>query len=139
MDIYPTVLDAAELPPLPEQHRDGVSIMPLLDGNGTFDREALFWHFPHYGNQGGTPASSIRMGDYKLIEFFEDRHAELFDLRTDIGEEHNLAPSDPGRVRAMRARLAAWRNDIEAAMPTDNPDYVAWSDRAPSGRFAPGE
>jgi arylsulfatase A-like enzyme len=139
MDIYPTVLDAAELPPLPEQHRDGVSIMPLLDGNGTFDRDALYWHFPHYGNQGGTPAGSIRMGDYKLIEFFEDRHVELFDLRTDIGEEHNLAPSDPDRVRGMQARLAAWRSEIEAAMPTDNPDYDAWPDRAPSGRFAPGE
>ncbi len=136
MDIYPTILEAAELPPRPEQHRDGVSILPLLHGAHTLDREALFWHFPHYGNQGGTPASSIRMGDHKLIEFFEDGHVELFDLRADIGEDRNLALSDPKRVQLMRKRLEAWRSEIEAAIPQNNPDYVPWPDREPCGHFA---
>lgn len=79
------------------------------------------------------------MRDYRLIEFFEDRHVEPFDPCTDIGEEHNPTPSDPDRVRGMQARLAARRSEIDAAMPTDNPDYEAWPNRAPSGSFAPGE
>ncbi|HEX6971405.1 MAG TPA: sulfatase [Limnochordia bacterium] len=122
-DIYPTLLEAAGLPLRPEQHTDGVSLARLLRGERTLDREAIFWHYPHYGNQGGTPASSIRMGDYKLIEFFEDGRLELYHLRDDIGERRNLAALDPGRARAMQRRLAAWRADVGAKIPEPNPAF----------------
>jgi arylsulfatase A-like enzyme len=122
-DLYPTLLEAAGLPARPEQHCDGVSLMPLLRGGPAPERDALFWHYPHYGNQGGTPGSSVRMGDWKLIEFHEDVRLELYNLRDDIGEARNLASELPERTEAMRQRLAAWRDEVDAAMPLPNP---AW-------------
>ncbi|MHC4788061.1 MAG: sulfatase, partial [Planctomycetota bacterium] len=80
-DFYPTFLEAAGLEPIPQQHCDGVSLMPLLKGSQELERDAIFWHYPHYGNQGGTPGSSVRAGDWKLIEFFEDGRLELYNLR----------------------------------------------------------
>ena len=122
-DFYPTFLEAAGLPLIPEQHTDGTSIMALLQGAHSLDRDAIYWHYPHYGNQGGTPGSSIRMGDYKLIEFLEDNHLELYNLREDISEEHNLADELPGIAREMRQMLADWREKIGAQMPKQNPDW----------------
>lgn len=125
-DFYPTVLEAAGLDLLPEQHSDGLSVVPLLEGADELDREAIFWHYPHYGNQGGTPGSSVRAGDYKLIEFFEDEHVELYNLRDDIGEERDLASDKPAVVRRLRKILAEWRETVEAKIPEPNPDYVPW-------------
>jgi arylsulfatase A-like enzyme len=132
-DLYPSFLDAAGLPPMPEQHVDGVSLMPLLTGSGALDREAIYWHYPHYGNQGGTPGSSIRAGDYKLIEFFEDGRLELYNLRWDAGEEHNLVGEMPELANELASRLRAWRQQVEARIPQPNPDYVPWrlSEREP--------
>lgn len=123
-DFYPTLLEAAGLPPRPEQHVDGCSFLPLLHGGESLAREAIFWHYPHYGNQGGTPGSSMRMGDYKLIEFFEDGRLELYNLRQDISEDHNLVAEEPERVAQMQAALAAWRQQVEAKIPQPNPDWV---------------
>ena len=81
-DFYPTLLAAAKLPLRPEQHRDGVSLMPVLRGRQRFPQRPIFWHYPHYSNQGGTPACAVRDGDWKLIEFFEDWHLELYHLAT---------------------------------------------------------
>ncbi len=122
-DFYPTLLDMAGLPPLPEQHTDGVSFASLIKGASHLDREAIYWHYPHYGNQGGTPGSSIRMGDYKLIEFFEDGRLELYNLRDDVSEDHDLAKRDPDRVRTMQRMLADWRTRVGAIAPKPNPDY----------------
>jgi arylsulfatase A-like enzyme len=122
-DFYPTFLEMAGLDPMPEQHCDGVSLVPLLKGGGELDREAIFWHYPHYGNQGGTPGSSVRMGDTKLIEFFEDGRLELYDLRHDIGEKHDLAAQKPELRDRMRDALAAWRERIEAKIPEPNPGW----------------
>ena len=123
-DFYPTMLEMAGLDLIPEQHEDGVSIMPLLTGEKeTLDREAIYWHYPHYGNQGGTPGSSIRMGDYKLIEFFEDGHLELYNLREDIGEEKDLAQEKPVLVKKMHKMLVNWRKEVEAKIPEPNPEY----------------
>jgi arylsulfatase A-like enzyme len=124
-DFYPTFLAIAGLPARPHQHVDGVSLLPLLDGAQALDREAIFWHYPHYSNQGGSPGCSIRMGDWKLIEFFEDARLELYNLREDIEEEHDLAPAQPDRVRDLHAKLVAWRQSIEAKIPDVNPDYEA--------------
>jgi len=122
-DFYPTILEAAGLDLIPEQHCDGVSLMPLLRGGSALDREAIFWHYPHYGNQGGTPGSSVRAGDWKLIEFFEDGRLELYNLREDPGEKDNRAEREPGRVKELHGLLRAWREEMEAIIPEPNPDY----------------
>ena len=122
-DFYPTLLEAAGLDPRPAQHADGVSVAGLLGGGDRLDRDAIFWHYPHYGNQGGTPGCSVRCGDYKLIEFFEDRRVELYNLREDIGETRNLAPDQPDLARDLHARLRAWLAGVGAEIPQPNPDY----------------
>jgi arylsulfatase A-like enzyme len=125
-DFYPTMLEIAGLDLLPDQHRDGVSFLPLLRGDQTFDRGPMFWHYPHYGNQGGTPGSSIRSGDYKLIEFYEDGRLELYNLTEDIGEDCNLAAGEPEIAADLHGELVRWREEIEATMPQPNPDFVPW-------------
>ncbi len=123
-DWYPTLLDLAGLPPVAQQHVDGVSLAPLLRGESSApEREAVFWHYPHYGNQGGTPGCSLRAGDYKLIEFFEDGRLELYNLREDIGEECNLVAEMPALTTELHARLVAWREEIEARIPQPNPGW----------------
>ena len=122
-DLYPTILAMAGLPPRPLQHVDGTSFAPVLRGANNFDRGPLFWHYPHYGNQGGTPGSSIRQGDWKLIEFFEDGRLELYNLRDDIGEDHNCAAEQPAIARQLHNQLVAWRDSIEAKIPQRNPDW----------------
>ncbi len=83
-------------------------------------REPLFWHSPHYGNQGGRPGGAIRLGRFKRIEFFEDMRVELYDLREDIGETTNMAEARPDLVKDLRRRLHAWRKAVKAQMPTPN-------------------
>ncbi|MFW6279377.1 MAG: sulfatase [Bacillota bacterium] len=123
-DFYPTLLEMAGLDLIPEQHQDGVSLVPLLTGeNKSLDREAIYWHYPHYGNQGGTPGSSIRMGDYKLIEFFEDGRVELYNLRQDVGEKNNIAEQKPEIAAEMKQKLIRWRKSVEAKIPQPNPDW----------------
>jgi arylsulfatase A-like enzyme len=122
-DFFPTLLESAALPPRPEQHEDGVSFMPLLDGAARLERDAIFWHYPHYGNQGGTPGSSIRSGPFKLIEFFEDGRLELYNLADDISETRNLAASLPDVTARLHAQLRAWRESMEAKIPAPNPDW----------------
>jgi len=116
-DFYPTFLEAAGLDPMPEQHCDGKSLISLLKGNNSIDREGIFWHYPHYGNQGGTPGSSVRAGDFKLIEFFEDGNLELYNLRDDIGEDHNLIQEEPDTVHKLHSILKQWREKVEAKIP----------------------
>ena len=122
-DFYPTILELAGLDPIPTQHCDGTSIAPLLHGAKSIEREAIFWHYPHYGNQGGTPGSSVRSGDYKLIEFFEDGRLELYNLRDDIGEERNLAEQMPQIRDRLHGLLREWRENVEAKIPQPNPDW----------------
>ena len=119
-DFYPTMLDLAGLPARPEQHVDGVSLRPLLEGK-PMDRGPLFWHYPHYGNQGGAPSGAVRDGPWKLIEWYEDGRLELFNLRDDPGETRNLAEAHPDRTKALHAGLVAWRKETGAKMPTPNP------------------
>ncbi|KAA0133366.1 sulfatase [Gimesia chilikensis] len=113
-DFYPTILDLAGLPLKPEQHLDGVSLKPFLQGEEPLKREALFWHYPHYSNQGGIPGGAIRMDDWKLIERFEDGQAHLYNLKTDVGEKQDLAAAEPERVKQMRRRLHQWYTETDA-------------------------
>ncbi|MHC4086677.1 MAG: hypothetical protein ACYSU5_15940 [Planctomycetota bacterium] len=104
-DFYPTMLEMAGLPLKPKQHIDGVSLVS------------------HYGNQGGSPGGAVRIGDYKLIEFYEDNRVELYNLKTDIGEKKNLAAKMPGTAARLHKILKTWRKDVDAKMPTPNPEY----------------
>ncbi|WP_166831304.1 sulfatase [Thalassoroseus pseudoceratinae] len=113
-DFYPTILDMLGLPLQPKRHLDGVSLVPLLKGKEHLDREALFWHYPHYPNQGGFPAGAIRMGDWKLIERYEDGRLHLYNLAKDIGEQNDVADEYPDRVSDMRQRLHKWYSEVDA-------------------------
>ena len=121
-DFYPTMLEMAGLPLRPEQHVDGVSMVPLLRGGDHPDREALYWHYPHYGNQGGSPGAAIRVGDWKLIEFFEDGHVELYNLAEDAGEQHDLAGAEPAKAEELLVKLKAWQGAVGARFPSPNPN-----------------
>ena len=120
IDFYPTMLELAGVPPKPDHHVDGISLVPLLKGRSVKQR-SLFWHYPHYGNQGGAPGGAIRDGDWKLIEWYENSELELFNLKEDIGEHNNLAKQYPERVRLLHSKLKAWRQTVKAKMPVDNP------------------
>ncbi len=113
-DFYPTLLDAAGLPLRPNQHVDGTSLVPVLRGQSGLRRPALFWHYPHYSNQGGFPGGAIRMGRWKLIEDYEAGRVRLFDLAVDRGERNNVARQHPARVDRMRSRLHKWYEAVDA-------------------------
>jgi arylsulfatase A-like enzyme len=119
MDFYPTILELAALPAEPDQHRDGRSLVALLQGR-PLDRGPLFWHYPHYGNQGGAPAGAVRDGDWKLIEWYEDGSRALFNIHEDVGEKHNRSADRPDKVRELAAKLDVWRRDVGAVMPSPN-------------------
>jgi arylsulfatase A-like enzyme len=120
-DLYATLRSACGLPA--GAGGDGVDLTPVLRGTGKPAREALYWHYPHYSNQGGKPGGAVREGDLKLVEFYEDGRRELFDLKADPGEHRNLAAARPGDVKRLAGRLAAWRKAVGARMPTANPRY----------------
>ena len=119
-DFYPTLLALAGLPMPAEQKVDGVNIAPLLEQKGGIAVRPLFWHYPHYSNQGGRPCGAVRVGDDKLLEFFEDSHVEEYDLANDLGEQHD----QPKRAAELRKMLAEWRQSVDAQMPTPNPNPV---------------
>lgn len=121
-DLFPTILEMARLAPRPELHRDGCSFAPLLRGRTEPLHDALFWHFPHYGNHGSGPCSSVRAGNWKLIEWMEDDSVDLFDLADDMGERHNVADAHPDLVKRLRARLRDWREESGANMPRPGTD-----------------
>jgi len=115
-DFYPTILDMAGLPLQPRQHVDGVSLAPLLKGGGRIDRDALFGHDPHYSKQGGFPGGAVRVGDWKLVERYEDGRVHLDNLREDPGERKDLAAEQAERDRGMQDRLHAGYRDVDAKL-----------------------
>ncbi len=116
-DLFPTVLEMAGLPLRPDLHLDGVSITSLLKGNNNPVHKSLFWHYPHYCAYGCGPFSTIRSGNWKLIEWLEDESVELFDLSIDRGEQNNLAETMPEKVQDLLSKLHQWRKDVDANMP----------------------
>jgi arylsulfatase A-like enzyme len=121
IDFFPTTLEACGAKS--EAKVDGVSLVPLLKG-GEVKRDALYWHYPHYANQGSRPGGAVRAGRYKLIEFYEDGRRELYDLGKDVSETRNLVEDRPEVAKELAAKLDAWRKDVGARMMTANPDYV---------------
>ena len=134
VDVYPTLLDISGTEPPANYNLDGVSLTPLLrDPDAALNRDAIYWHFPCYlqpysKSQGlwrTTPAGAIRRGDWKLIEFFEDGQLELYNIAQDIGETRNLSQSRPDKVQELHAAMLAWRERVQAPVPTKrNPKYV---------------
>jgi arylsulfatase A-like enzyme len=130
IDFYPTIVEMVGAPVgarsgdrAPTRAVDGVSLAPLLRGEGEPKRDALYWHYPHYSNQGGRPSGAVRQGDFKLIEFYEDGKLELYNLKEDIGEQHDSAEKMPEKTKELHGMLKAWRTAVDAQMPTANPDY----------------
>jgi arylsulfatase A-like enzyme len=123
-DFYPTLIELAggRLPE--EQICDGKSLVPLLLGETELDRDAIFWHYPHYGNQGGSPSAAIRMRQYKLIHFFGENKEELYNLENDIGEENDLVDQAPEIRQQLSHRLLDWIDGINAIIPEPNPQYA---------------
>lgn len=127
-DFYPTLLEMCDLQALPEQHVDGKSFYLLMTyphawQDPQFTQRPLFWHYPHYGNQGGSPGSAVRQGDWKLIRWYEPgRGTELYNIRDDLGEQHNLAEDNPQIVARLNARLDAYLEDADAKLPVPNPN-----------------
>jgi arylsulfatase A-like enzyme len=123
VDLFPTCLELAGSPP-PNQPLDGVSLVKTLQSGGEIapNREALYWHFPGYLGAGGdtwrtTPVSTIRAGDWKLLEFFEDNRLELYNLKTDLSEKTNLAERESAKREELHAKLKDWRAAINAPIP----------------------
>ena len=119
-DWVPTILELAGLPPA--RNLDGVSQAQLLrTGKPRAGRRPLYWHIPHYTNQGSRPAGAMRDGKWKLVEHYDDRRAELFDLEADPGEAKDLSTAEAGRTADMRAQLRRWRASVGAQENTMNP------------------
>src|SRR5262249_40883850 len=123
IDFFPTIVDLCGVKS--DAKVDGLSLKPVLRGDGTLEREALYWHYPHYCNQGGRPGAMARAGDLKLIEFYEDGRRELYDLAKDVGETRNLLEAKPEQAKELAAKLDAWRRAVGAQMMRPNPDFVA--------------
>ena len=122
MDFYPTLLELTGQALLPDEHNDGVSLVPLIKDESIPNRP-LYWHYPHYGNQGGEPSSIIRDGDWKLIHYYEDGHQELYNLRTDLQEVNDLAKIYPDRVKELNSKLFNYLDKVGAKYPQKDPEY----------------
>ncbi|PCI00952.1 MAG: aryl-sulfate sulfohydrolase [Flavobacteriaceae bacterium] len=137
LDFFPTFQSVLGLE-LPNKKLDGVNLMPLLKGKKIAKR-ALYWHFPIYlqaynsDNDDGRdplfrtrPGSTMRYGKWKLHQYFEDGALELYNLKKDLGERHNLAMSHPKKAKELLKKLNAWRQEIKAPIPSEiNPKYEA--------------
>lgn len=134
IDFFPTLLDIAGVRKSKGKLLDGKSIFPLLKGGHTLNRKALFWHFPAYlqGRAEGArdpyfrtrPAGAVRVGDWKLIEYFEDGALELYNLKEDIGEKKNLVNVKPEKTKELHDLMLAWRKAVNAPVPTElNPEF----------------
>jgi len=124
MDLYPTILEATDLPQRPHQHLDGKSLVPVLTGESGLDRNAIYWHYPHYNQHPSSfPSGAIRAGDWKLIEAFETGKLSLFNLKKDIGETKDLASSEPEKVARLHRQLKSWRGEVGADPMRPNPEF----------------
>ncbi len=124
IDFYPTLLELAGVPMPKEQTVDGVSLLPLLKGESIASRP-LYWHYPHYGNQGGEPSSIIQQDDWKLIHYYEDGRDELYHLANDPSETTDVASQQPERTKQLRQQLDRWLKETGAAIPQLDPRFDA--------------
>jgi arylsulfatase A-like enzyme len=125
MDFYPTFLDMADIQIPENQDIDGISLLPLLRGEKAeqIRQRDLFWHYPHYGNQGGEPSSIIRSGEWKLIHYYEDGRDELYNLADDPGEKDDVSAEQLELTDGLRSRLDSWLEEAGAKYPEPDPEY----------------
>jgi arylsulfatase A-like enzyme len=123
MDVFATILDVAPVKEDVKGPRDGRSLVPLLRGQAALPERPLFWHYPHYHPGGATPYSAVRLGDWRLVEFFEDGRTELYHLGDDPGESTDLAAKHAERTAQLQKVLADWRTEVGAQVPVPNPRY----------------
>ena len=123
-DFFPTIIEMIGIQALNNDQRDGKSIVPLLMGEKVLDREAIYWHFPHYSNHGNqSPGGAIRNGDYKLLEYYENNTVQLFNLVKDPGEQNDLSLVEPEKVKKLQAMLNNWRKKVKAKSMLPNSEY----------------
>ena len=128
-DFYATIMDILHLPKTNGKDGiDGMSLVPILnnqpDGIKSIADRPIFWHFPHYSNHGAqSPGGAVRYGDYKLLEYYENYTVQLFNIKKDPGEHHDLAKKDPQKVDQLRKMLHEWRKNVGAEMPQANPKF----------------
>ena len=117
MDLTATILDAAGVAVAENEQLDGESLRPLFTG-GKLAREALYFHYPHFAfHKANRPGSAIRSDRHKLIHYYDDNSAELYDLKNDLGEQHDLAEAKPAVARKLREQLTRWLEDTKAGLP----------------------
>ncbi|WP_199271600.1 sulfatase [Paraglaciecola sp. L3A3] len=126
-DFYPTLLQAAGIPLNPQQHQDGVALTPLLQSYGEIAERPIYFHYPHYSNQGGFPGSAVVLGDWKLLERFEDGKVQLFNLRDDIGETNDLSQQKPAKTSELRKLLHNWYQEVNAKFIQPKNNIKPWS------------
>lgn len=123
IDLFPTLAGLCQVPIPRDATIDGRNCRNELAGFN-FDRPTeYYWHYPHYHPGGATPYSAIRLGNHRLIEFFEDGRRELYDLAADVAEKKDLAAANPDLAATLHDRLDRWRRDVGAQLPTKNPNY----------------
>ena len=122
IDWYPTLLELCGIEIPKAQKVDGISLVPVLKQDRITDRP-LYWHYPHYGNQGGEPCSIIMQGDWKLIHYLETGNDELYHLGKDLGEQNDLAKKNPQKAKEMRAQLDQWLKQTNATYPIPDPQF----------------
>ncbi|MCL2709240.1 MAG: sulfatase [Planctomycetaceae bacterium] len=125
-DIFPTMLELAGLPPRPAQHLDGVSLAPIFAGKETVGRERLYWHYPHYSNQGGFPGGAVREGDWKMIRHYEEGRVSLYNLKDDPSERNDLAASEPLRANDLAAKHDLWLKSVGAKFLQERNGHQPW-------------
>ena len=121
-DFFPTILEMVGIKNT--ENTDGLSLVPVLTGDSILNREAIFWHFPHYSNHGMQSAGgAVRAGDFKLLEYYDTGKVQLFNLKDDIGEQKDLSKIEVEKTNELKEKLQQWRAKVGAQMMTPNPEY----------------
>lgn len=124
-DIFPTIANVADNKYRNDPWVDGKDIFQLLSDTSANNSRPLYWHYPHYSNQGGKPGAAIREGNWKLIYNYEDESVELYDLVNDVSEQKDLSVLQKEKTTMLKTKLLKWLRDSQAAMPVKNNDYKA--------------
>ncbi|WP_299059456.1 sulfatase [uncultured Polaribacter sp.] len=119
-DFYPTLLDLTNISLKPKQHIDGISLKPILEGKNINKNRPLYWHYPHYGNQGGEPSSIIQQNGWKLIHYWEDNRQELFKLPSTEKDHLNVVKKHPELAKKLSNQLLNWLEEVGANYPTED-------------------
>jgi arylsulfatase A-like enzyme len=124
LDIFPTIMEIADVN---APRGDGQSLVEKIKGKVERTEEPLYWHYPHYSNQGGPPSSAVRLGDYKFIQRLEDGRYHLYNLANDPEENHDLVTELPEKSTQMRSMLLSWFNEVGAEMLREKDGKIPWN------------